>query len=229
MAGLCIRPKNEKDEIVTYNCTLHAEACKRIAGFYWARKGLWAYEAFEFINATYFDGKLPWPFIQWGLTPHGHCLGFTQSSDDPPVITLHPSVLGGTEKEDPWSVPPPWLGACYAFDVLLHETMHVSVAYLLGGWRDKGHTSHNNTAWIAEVNRLAPLLGLHGVQAAMKKPKRLPIPGLTTKTGKPATKVVRVTDGNVPHGAVATFPYGVRMHLGSAADHYVSGGCPVEM
>jgi hypothetical protein len=227
MAGLCIRAKKEKDEIVAPNKALHADACKQIARVYWARRGVWGYEAFEFINATYFAGSLPWPLIQWALTAHGGCLGKTCARPDAPVITLHPSLLGGTEKDDPWRIQPAWLGPCYAFDVLLHETMHVSVDCVIG--RGGGDSSHNNPGWIAEVNRIAPLLGLDGVVAALCKPRRVPIEGRTTKTGKPATKVVRASDGNVPHCLIARFPYGVRLHLGSAAQHYVSGRCPVEM
>jgi hypothetical protein len=229
MAGVCIRPNEKKDEIVTDNWVLHVEACKEIARVYWGRRGVWAYEAFDFINATYFDGKLPWPLIQWGLTPHGGCLGLTKPSDGPPVITLHPSILEGSEKPDPWGISPDWLGACYAFDVVLHESMHVGVAYLLGGWKGKGDTSHNNSVWIAEVNRIAPMLGLNGVQAGFTKPRRVAIQGCTTKTGKPETKVVRASDGNVPHCAVATFPLGVRRYLGTAAEHYLSDRCPVKM
>jgi hypothetical protein len=182
------------------------EACRLIARTYYGKQGQWAYESFEHINAVFFDGALPWPLIQWAITPHGGCLGLTQPGEAP-VITLHPSLLGGTEKRNPWGVDAALLGVRLAYDVLLHECMHVSVSYLLGG--AQGPTSHNNPQWIGEVNRLAPLLGL-AVTAAPSKTKRL-----ADETGK-KTKVVRSTEGNVPFAAVATFPYGVRKALGQA-------------
>lgn len=43
------------------------------------------------------------------------------------------------------NVHPAWLGWRYALDTLLHECMHVSVAYRLGG--STGPTSHNCDAW----------------------------------------------------------------------------------
>jgi hypothetical protein len=192
-------------------------ACKLIARHYDGPQGEFAYECFEHINATLFAGALPWPLIRWALTAHGHCLGFTQSSDQPPVIQLHPSLLGGTEKPDPWNIDPKVLGVCYAYDVLLHECVHVNVQYLLGGWRRvKGQTSHNNPLWIGEVNRLGPLLGLPAFVAAPSKTRRVPVEGQTTKTGKPATRVVRACGGDVPFHVVSGFPHEARFHFGRA-------------
>jgi len=94
---------------------------------YYDIRGQLAYQLFELINASYFDNELPWPLILWALTAHGHCLAYTQARDRPPIVVLHPSILGGTEKENPWGVPAAWLNVRYAFDVLLHELMHVSV------------------------------------------------------------------------------------------------------
>jgi hypothetical protein len=190
------------------NTSLHVTsdviaACKLIASTYYGERGLWAYEAFERINATYFANGLPWPFIQWAITPHGGCLGQT-SRRSAPVITLHPSLLGGTQKPNPWGIDPALLGVYFAYDILLHECIHVSVGYVLGG--ATGPTSHNNPQWISEVNRLAPMIGLP-VTAAASKTKRI-----ADETGK-KSRVVRTTDSSVPFAAVATFPYGVRKHL----------------
>ena len=185
------------------------EACKLIAKHYDGRRGQFAYEAFEYINAAYFNNDLPWPLIVWAITPHGGCLGNTMSrTDAPPIITMHPSTLGGTEKRNPWGVDPALLGTTYAFDVIIHECLHVSQHYILDGQR--GPTSHNCLNWVSEVNRIAPLLGLEGVEAGTTKAKRLPIEGEFTKTGKPATKVKKVTAGNMLHIEIATFPYSVR-------------------
>jgi hypothetical protein len=202
-------------------------ACKRIARHYDGPRGDFAYECFEHINATLFGGALPWPLIRWALTAHGGCLGFTHASQGPPVIQLHPSLLGGTEKPDPWNISPDFLGVCYAYDVLLHECMHVQVNYVLGGWRGKGQTSHNNPLWIAEVNRLGPLLGLPAFVAAPSKTKRVPIEGQTTKTGKPATRVVRTCEGTIPWCAVTTFPHAARLHFGQAG-YFVANRLPFE-
>jgi hypothetical protein len=216
---------------VTSNYVLHASnpelaaALRLVARHYDGPRGLWAYDLFDAVNAAYFGGELPQPQIRWAITPHGGCLGLTHWGDTPPVITLHPSLLGGTEKPNPWGVDPAWLGESYAFDVLLHEAIHVSQHYRLGG--GIGPTSHNNTAWIAEVNRLAPLLGFAGVTAGRSTSRRVPAEGETTRTGKPATRVVRASLGNLPHAAVARFPYGVRRHLGTADAHYRANTVPV--
>ncbi len=186
-----------------------AAACRLIARHYEGAKGVWAYEAFDFINADFFGGVLPTPLIRWALTPHGRCLGYTRVAAAP-EIALHPSLLGGTEKPNPWGVDPAELGVAYAFDTLLHECIHVENQCVQGGWHGTGATSHNNPLWIGEVNRLAPLLGLAGVRAGASVVRRPEMEGEQTKRGKPA----RTTDGTVPFGTVAKFPQGVRRHLG---------------
>jgi hypothetical protein len=128
---------------------------------------------------------------------------------------LHPSIWGGTEKEDPWSIPPDILGARYALDVLIHECMHVSVNYRLGGPSD-GDSSHNNSEWIAEVNRIAPLIGLTDVQAARSVVKR---------EGK---KTRRVCDGNIPLRAASSFPYAVREMRGELSYYRDRSNLPFE-
>jgi hypothetical protein len=118
------------------------------------------------------------------------------------------------------------LGVRYAFDVLFHELIHVSQCYRLGG--GVGPTSHNNTAWIAEVNRLAPALGLGVIRAGLSKTRREPDGSeRTPKTGKLVTKVVRASDGDVPHEVVARFPHALRCHLGTADAYYRSQESPV--
>jgi len=212
---------------------------RQIAAQHDGKEGVWAYQAFDYCNATFFDGRLPTPFISWGLTPHGHCLGLTGHAT-PPYIQLHPGLLAvhtqtfpdGREKTSNWSIPAAWLGPVYAFDVLLHECMHVAVMCLHGRGHDsasggdggsprcpcgpswKSGTSHNNPHWLAEVNRLAPLLGLP-VVAARSKTRRVPIDGAEPgKRGKMPTRVVRATESTVSFDALSRFPSGVRVELG---------------
>ncbi len=198
------------------------ESCLVVAEHCHGRKGLWAYEAFDFINRTYFSNRLPWPHILWALTPHGGCIAWASTARDkspPPIITVHPSLLRGSEKQDPWAIPEAWPGASYAFDTLLHECVHVHIDYNLGG--HDGRTSHDCDRWARQVNRLAPRLGFHGIQAGVTKTKRVPdYTAPRTVRGKVATRVVRVVAGNVPFVAVAGFPSSLRQHLGQAGDYY---------
>jgi len=203
------------------------QAAKLIARACYRGRGVFAYQAFEYINAAFFDDRLPCPLLVWQITAHGKCLGFTLPRPDrQPVIALHPSLLGGREKENPWNIDPALLGLCYAYEVLLHECIHVSVEYLLGG--AQGPTSHNCPQWIAEVNRLAPMIGLAGVRAEQSKTKRVPIAGELTKRGKQPTKVMRVSEGNVPFASVTTFPYGLRQYFGEL-DFYRQNTLPFEL
>lgn len=210
--------KDSKGQI-TSNKKL-SQACRLVAESYYGERGKWLYDSFDEINARYFKGRLPCPFITLEITPHSGCLGWCSASTErPPRIAIHPSVFGGTEKEDPWGVNPKWLGNTYAYDTLIHECIHVSVHYLLGGY--KGPSSHNNDAWVSEVNRLAPLLGFEGIVAGRQVCKRVAIEGELTKTGKPATEVRKVDLGNVPFSAVAGFPKSLRVANASADMYYI--------
>ena len=115
------------------------------------------------------------------------------------------------------------LGACLAYDVLLHECIHVSVHFLLGG--AIGPTSHNNPQWISEVNRIAPALGFQDAVAGASKSKRVVVG--QDENGRNVTTVVRASDGNLPHKATATFPQGVRQHLGDYS-FYHAGVLPFQ-
>lgn len=208
--------------------TLHSTVCntapdiramtQAVVSHYQDRLGRLGYALFEQVHAHYFGpATLPWPLILWGLTAHGACLGFTKSSETtPPVILLHPSLLGGTEKKDPWGRPPPWLGVLYALDVLIHECMHVAVHYARGPWQG-GTSSHNNPLWIAEVNRLAPLLGFPGEVATMSKPRRI------------KGRLVRGCDdeATMSFDAVSHFPQALRVERGTADAYYTARRLPI--
>jgi hypothetical protein len=185
-------------------------ACRLIAQMHDGERGVWSYQAFDYINATIFGGELPTPLILWELTPWGGCLGETMRST-PPIVRLHPGLLGGSGDEPPWGISRTLLGRAYALDVLLHESIHVRVNSM-GGWGGRGQSSHDNDLWVAEVNRIAPLLVLD-IHAGRSKTKRIPIDGPPCPKGKPPTKVVRWTDGTVPFDTVASLSNIVRRHL----------------
>jgi len=179
--------------------------CFELCRHYQDRDGEWAYRSFDLINNKFFDGTLAWPHIRWAMTQWGRCLGYKISQvspkPSPPSITLHPNLLGTSSgKDELWGYPAACLGYAFAWDTIFHEALHIKVAQMnTGGPRID---SHNNDFWIAEVNRLAPLVGLPGIVAARSVTRR--------QDGK----VVRVCDGNVSYKAVARFPQAVRFELG---------------
>jgi hypothetical protein len=192
-------------------------ACRLLARARDGGRGVWVYRAFDCLNQTYWDGRLPTPLILWLPTPYGKCLADTRACT-PGFIRLHPGLLArGADDENgktPWGYAPQHLGYGLAYEVLLHECIHHAINSGLVSASRKGSTSHNNPAWVSEVNRLAPPLALP-ITAARSSFKRVPDEGKPpTKRGTVATKPVRTTTGTVPYGAVATFPYGVRAHLG---------------
>jgi hypothetical protein len=204
------------------------ESCLIVAEQVYGRKGVWAYEIFDFINTMYFSGRLPWPHIVWGLTAHGNCIAWASTARDksrPPIITLHPSLLQGTEKEDPWRIPPDWLGPSLVFDTLLHECIHVHIDYNLGGHGGEG--SHDTKRWMRQINRIARLLEFRTVRFGITRTVRVPdYSAPRTVRGKVATRVVRRTTGNVPHRVAAGFPQSLRKFTGQAQEHYRNNVLP---
>ena len=203
------------------SCLIVAEQCH-------GRKGVWAYDAFMFINEHYFASRLPWPHIIWGLTAHGKCVAWSNTARDksrPPIIALHPSLLQPSEKLEPWGLKADWFGPSLVFDVLLHECIHTHIEYNLGG--HDGRSSHDCSRWIRQVNRIAPLLGFEGIRFGGTELVRLPDPTAPlTARGNVATKVVRRATGTVPFAVAAGFPGSLRHHLGQAADYYRTQSLP---
>jgi hypothetical protein len=184
-----------------------AQAYCLIARHLYRRLGQFAYAAFDDINATYFEKKLPDTLLVWDLTDYGSCLGWCRSAaDGPPIIKIHPAVVSPAWRppdELIWRMPPAWFGLSLAYDVLLHECCHASVDYLHGGWEHLPEqrsywTVHNNPIFVAECNRIAPELGYAGDAFTMKRPTHVPIPGAVTKRGRPRTKTVRIQAGHAP-------------------------------
>jgi len=188
-------------------------ATKLIAGQYQGKRGRFAHQAFEWINRELFGDVLPWPLIVWTVTPYGKCLGFTDHYDALPFIALQTGLLRRS-------------GPAFVLDVLIHESIHVAVAYLRGG--NSGETSHNSPEWIAEVNRIAPLIGLGDFVAGANKVKRVATEELT-KTGKQRTRPMRMSQAtwrgqSVPFSHVASFPHPVRELIRSG--YYCSAQLP---
>jgi hypothetical protein len=198
------------------------DSCLIVAEQVYGRKGIWAYDSFVFINELYFAGRLPWAHILWGLTAHGGCIAWASTARDrtrPPIVTLHPSLLGGTEKADPWGISPDWLGPSLVFDTLLHECIHIHIDYNLGG--HDGRNSHDCKRWMRQVNRLAPQLGFVDIHVGISKTIRVPdYSAPLTQRGNVPTRVVRRTTGNVPYRIGAGFPGSLRRYLGQADEHY---------
>ena len=190
---------------------------RRVAAAAYGRRGTWAFDAYDAINALYFEGRLPLVWIQWAITGFSRCVGLTglYAGQTIAAITLHPTLLGSSlETEDPWGIPSDQLGLAYAFDVLLHEAIHVAIETktVVGPASDRRKTperraesSHNDPRWIAHVNRIAPLPGL-GYQTTMAQ-------SLLVREGK---KVSRKSAGDVSFGAAAGFPHALRRELGDA-------------
>lgn len=203
---------------VTHNWKLQEidQACRLVAEASDGAHGQWSYEAFDYLNATYWDAALPTPLILWDITKYGHCLGQTRPRQ-PARIWLHPALLGGSTTETPWGIEPRCLGLRFALDVLVHEMMHLAVHSLYGG--GTGPTSHNCPEWIAETNRLAAMMGFEGVTAGQSKVKRVPVEGPLGPRGKPPTRVMRVSEGSIDFDVVSRFPHGYRVMLGQT-DYY---------
>ncbi len=152
--------------------------------------GAWAYDTWIEHNACYFDGRLTPGPILWGLTPHGHALGFYDRGRN--AITLHPSLI--RPGASAWGIGA-LLGERYAADVLLHEMIHQKV-HQLDGYA--GAESHNCEPWCAEVNRLSAMLGL-ACKAAPIRQKRV---------DRKVTWFVE--PGHLSRRQIATWPHGVR-------------------
>lgn len=199
-------------------------AVRVVAQTYYGEDGLWLCQAFDAINRKLFGGTLPQPLITIEMTRWSCLFGWCWMSEGrPPHITIHPTVfgIGESNSRPPWGLPQRWMGRRLAFDTLLHECVHMSVRHRLGGY--DGPSSHNNEQWIAEVNRLCPLIGLRGIEAGRQVAKRVSV------KGKRQTVVKKVDEGNVPFQAVAMFPHGIRVHLKSAERFYRRGRLPVRV
>lgn len=161
--------------------------------------GSWAYETFEELNETFFDGRLPLPLIQWGLTEWGDALGYYYG--DRQRILLHPSLINTASKA--WGLYK-LLGAKFASHVLLHELMHHANYIDYGLEYMKHRKCHNCQPWVDEINRIAPLLGLN-VKAHVCKQRRIREPGQIKGAGKPT--MAPPDDSYITYKQMYSFPH----------------------
>lgn len=124
----------------------------------WPSYGAWAYEEWRRLNLLCFGGELSPVGVLWGLTPHGRSQGHYRAEDQ--TITLHLSLIENGSLLDKH----------HASDVLLHEMVHQRISEL--DMPSTGTSAHNCQAWVSEVNRISPLLGLE-VRAAVVRQKRI--------------------------------------------------------
>lgn len=132
--------------------------------------GGWLYNTWQAHNQHYFEGMLQVIPIHFGLTPHGGSLGRFEHTEEYRRITIHKSLLDPSD--DAWQILS-LLGERFASDVLLHEMIHQAIDEL-GNRSDEdlNYSSHNCSAWVWEVNRIAPMLGLE-VKAAVARRRRI--------------------------------------------------------
>jgi hypothetical protein len=143
--------------------------------------GAWAYDEWNRLNETYFEGKNRPGAIHWVTSAKNQSLGWYSSSEN--IIYLfkglvRPQYITPMAK---WSLD--HLNQRLASDVLLHEMIHQAI-HQSGGWR--GESSHNNERFVKEVNRIAKLLDLKVTARVIKtkmidnKPTRAVEPGFLT-------------------------------------------------
>lgn len=163
---------------------------RQAAHAFYGELGTWAYDTWAELNTMYFEGRnLPGP-ITWELTPYGAANGLYWPEQN--KIHLHTKFL-----RTPDEVPKE-----QAYYVLLHEMIHQRIQQLYGDIRNGG-TSHNNKHWVAEVNRIAPLMGLD-VKATIITQRR--VNGIRTRDWV-------IDEGYLSNEQLARFPYSVASNV----------------
>lgn len=129
--------------------------------------GAWAFDEWQILNTTFFDGKNKAGAIIWGSTLHDKSLGYYLVAKN--LIYLHKTLVRPVYPTNDlkWGIH--HLKKKVASDVLLHEMIHQRVRQT-GGW--VGETSHNNERFVEEVNRIAKLLCMN-IKARIIKQKTI--------------------------------------------------------
>jgi hypothetical protein len=177
----------------------------RLLDFYHGKKGGFVFAGYEWLNARVWDNTLPEPLLQWALTAYGHCLGFIEpSTQQPPVITLHPAIWDKSHlsSDKGWAAQIP-AGPRFTLDVVLHELIHVEVAYLRGGWMG-GKSSHDNPKWCDAIERAAERLC--GTMLEMQPFKALP----TKRIRKDGHQLRRTPDRCLTMDECSRWPHSIR-------------------
>jgi hypothetical protein len=175
--------------------------------------GAWAYDEWHHHNTAYFDGRLAYGWILWGLTPHGHRLGETQLVNGTGRITLHPSLVAPSSSH-PWNRAARLWNTRTASDVLLHEMIHQAL------YQRGDDSEHNGRPWCDEIERLSPIVLGRTVKAEPVNPRRITLPDRTSKVVRRARK------GFLSRDAIAHWPHSLRpkryshggehLHVGNA-------------
>jgi len=191
-----IRCNTERNEMHNETSEELGDICwtclyKEIASRHAGDVGVALFNYYDAINWHFFDNKLPQAFLLTALTAYGACIGLTEP--DPhklPTILIHPTLK--TEED--------------RFYTVLHEATHVYVRYVLGVTSYGSKTSHSNPAWIAEVNRLAKLLGYTNIEIGFNK--------VTREKKEDGGKIKRAQTGSVPYSCSYSFPHTLEKETG---------------
>jgi hypothetical protein len=183
--------------------SIPAKQLEHVCSAYHGEKGRFAYRAFEWANATIYDGELPTPLIQFALTPYGGACAVTHSRPpEQPVITIHPSLWSGKG----WDGIEPGPGE--VLDAVIHELLHTYVDYVHADSdaslrRAVSRSSHDNRAWAELVERFSPRVpGLErGVQASCR---------VSVRSGGTVRKVV--PEGAISLKELSQWPASLRPH-----------------
>lgn len=164
---------------------------KEVASHFEGDVGTALFDYYDTINEHFFNGRLPHAFLLTALTNYGACIGMTKhDTSHKPIILIHPT-LNTPEKR---------------FYTVLHEAIHVHVRYNLGVVSYDSKTSHSNDAWLAEVNRIAPMLGYRGVTIGYNK--------VTRAKKEEGGGIARICTGSVPYECSYSFPQALETATG---------------
>jgi hypothetical protein len=171
---------------------------REVAQLYYPSVGPWTFDTWKDLNQKYFNGELKVGPIEWGLTKHGHALGYYSQQTN--KITLHPSLL--KPNSTAWECGG-LLGEKMAEDVILHEMLHQHLYQQFGPVKNMGH---NSPFWCDEVNRLNPLLGIDG-KATVTKQRRVKEQGAK---GNGKVKWMPSGDGVLTRKQLSSYPHSLR-------------------
>ena len=172
---------------------------REVAELYYPLVGPWTFDTWKDLNQKYFNGELKVGPIEWGLTKHGHALGYYSQQTN--KITLHPSLLKPHSRA--WEYGG-LLGERMAEDVILHEMLHQHLYQEFGPITNK--KGHNTQLWCDEINRLNLLLGLDG-KATISKQRRVKGEGAK---GVGKVKWMPFGDGTLTLNQLSSWPHSLR-------------------